>query len=35
VGVQLAADFGNEAVLFRLGAQLEAAKPWRDKRPPL
>jgi amidase/6-aminohexanoate-cyclic-dimer hydrolase len=35
IGVQLAADFGNEAVLFRLGTQLEAAKPWRDKRPPL
>jgi amidase/6-aminohexanoate-cyclic-dimer hydrolase len=35
IGVQLAADFGNEAVLFRLGTQLETARPWRDKRPPL
>jgi amidase len=35
IGVQLAADFGNEAVLFRLGTQLETAKPWRDKRLPL
>jgi Asp-tRNA(Asn)/Glu-tRNA(Gln) amidotransferase A subunit family amidase len=35
IGVQLAANFGNEAVLLRLGTQLEAAKPWRDKRPPL
>jgi amidase len=35
VGVQFGADFGNEAVLFRLAAQLEAAKPWRDKLPPI
>jgi amidase len=34
-GVQLAARFGDEATLFRVGAQLEAARPWASKRPPL
>ena len=33
VGVQIGASFGNEALLFRLSAQLEAADPWRDRRP--
>jgi len=35
VAVQLAARYGDEATLFRLGAQLEAARPWLDRRPPL
>ncbi|MGH6932601.1 MAG: amidase [Dongiaceae bacterium] len=35
IGVQLAADYGNEAVLFRLSAQLEQARPWRDRKPPV
>jgi amidase/6-aminohexanoate-cyclic-dimer hydrolase len=35
VGIQFGADFGNEAVLFRLAAQLEQAQPWRNKRPSL
>ncbi len=35
IGVQFAARFGDEATLFRLAAQLEAASPWRDCRPDL
>jgi amidase/6-aminohexanoate-cyclic-dimer hydrolase len=34
IGVQFAAPFGDEATLFRLGAQLEAAQPWAERRPP-
>ena len=33
VGVQIGASFGNEALLFRLSAQLEEADPWWDRRP--
>jgi amidase len=34
VGVQLTARFGDEATLFRLAAQLEAARPWSERTPP-
>jgi amidase len=34
-GVQFMARIGNEAVLFRLAAQLEAERPWFHKRPAL
>jgi len=35
LGIQFVAPFGDEATLFRLAAQLEQAKPWKDKRPPM
>jgi amidase len=35
VSVQLAARFGDEATLFRLAAQLEAARPWFAHKPPV
>jgi amidase len=35
IGVQLAAGPWQEAVLLRVGAQLEAARPWADRWPAL
>lgn len=34
IGTQFAARFGDEATLFRLGAELEKARPWAQKKPP-
>lgn len=33
IGTMFAARFGDEATLFRLAAQLEKARPWRERRP--
>ncbi len=35
VGTQLVAAYADEATLFRLGAQLEAAQPWAERKPPV
>jgi amidase len=35
LSVQLVAAHGGEATLFALSAQLEAARPWADRRPPI
>jgi amidase len=35
IGVCFTARFGDEATLFRLAGQLEAARPWRGRRPPV
>lgn len=33
IGMMFSAQFGDEATLFRLAAQLEQAQPWKDKHP--
>ena len=35
VGTHFVGRFGDEATLFRLAAQLEQARPWSGKRPPV
>ncbi|MAI90447.1 amidase [Ponticaulis sp.] len=35
IGMQFGARYGDEGILFRLAAQLEEAKPWFNKRPPV
>jgi amidase/6-aminohexanoate-cyclic-dimer hydrolase len=35
LGMMLSARFGDEATLFRLAGQLEQARPWKDKLPPV
>lgn len=35
LGMMFTAHFGNEAMLFRLAAQLETARPWKNRLPPV
>jgi amidase len=35
IGLQFVARFGDEATLFRLAAQLEQARPWAQRTPPI
>lgn len=35
IGTHFVGRFGDEATLYRLSAQLEAARPWAQRRPPV
>ncbi len=35
VGVQIAGRFGDETTLIRLASQLEQARPWSERKPPV
>src|SRR4029434_8135953 len=35
LSVQLVARYGDEATLFRLASQIEAIRPWFDRKPTL
>lgn len=35
IGTHVVAKYGDEATLFRLAAQLERARPWKDRHPPI
>ena len=35
IGIHFAGRFGDEATLFRLAGQLETARPWFSRRPPV
>jgi amidase len=35
IGTHLVAGFGREDLLIRVSSQLEQARPWKERRPPI